>query len=338
MSNESHLRVRWNTQAGRTRLYAVRKALLEGKDWPSLLTGFPFVEEVEHGRDLRGADLSESVIPGANLQRAHLAGSTLSRSNLKKADLRRANLAGAKLTDAAFSDADMRWAVLGDTDMTKTKLRGANLSMADIQNADLSFSDVRGGRFVVANLDGACLSGAKLFGASLADWSISNVTCDHVYWDAKGKQRTPRDRDFEPGEFEALYSTPPTFKYYFENGLTPLDSVLMDGAVRAIKERRPDFQLRLDALDSRGRPHAVFSVFQEEMKEEARAEVEVEYEKRLASVAVERDTYMECFRRLADRPLLVEGDQIITTDHKGNIIIAREGATLSVSEEVSDGK
>ena len=50
-----------------------------------------------NGADLRGADLSETNLYGANLSGADLRGADLSETNLYGADLRGANLSGADL-------------------------------------------------------------------------------------------------------------------------------------------------------------------------------------------------------------------------------------------------
>jgi hypothetical protein len=88
-----------------------------------------------------------------------------------------------------------------------------------------------------------------------------------VYWDSEGKDRMPKDRDFQPGEFEALYKQLPTIEYYFERGFTPLDPVIMDHVVQAINERHPEFELKLDSFHSRSPPHVKFTVLHKEYAE-----------------------------------------------------------------------
>ena len=98
------------------------------------------------GGDLRGADLSNTV-----LREARFAGSELSG-----ADLRYSDLGGADLSYATLAEAELKGA----------SLFNADLSYADFSGADLSFVDLRG-----ANLGGALLQGARLDRAIWIDGS-----------------------------------------------------------------------------------------------------------------------------------------------------------------------
>jgi len=42
------------------------------------------------------------------------------------------------------------------------------------------------------------------------DWIIEGVECRYIFWDADGKIRFPKGRDFAPGEFEQIYQMLPT--------------------------------------------------------------------------------------------------------------------------------
>jgi hypothetical protein len=106
--------------------------------------------DIKPGADLKGANLSGSILFRANLSRAilsraNLSGSKLSRASLFGADLSRADLTGANLSRAILSRAD---------------LTGANLSSASLFGADLSRADLTG-----ANLSSAVLRGANLMSA-----------------------------------------------------------------------------------------------------------------------------------------------------------------------------
>lgn len=84
------------------------------------------------GMDLRGYDLAEANLVGANLSRSRLSGTNLAR----------ANLAGANLGRAVLEDTDLRRATLTNADLTgaffaRTDMRGADLTNARFTNADL---------------------------------------------------------------------------------------------------------------------------------------------------------------------------------------------------------
>ena len=102
--------------------------------------------------DLRGANLSRTVLSGANLSYANLKGAELTNSFLDGAVLK-----GANLTNALFFGA-----VLEGADFSGANLSGANLSNADLSYTDLSYTDLNG-----AVLNGAVLNGADLRGADL---------------------------------------------------------------------------------------------------------------------------------------------------------------------------
>jgi uncharacterized protein YjbI with pentapeptide repeats len=172
---------------------------------------------------------------------------------------------------------------------------------------DLFKANLRGANLVKIRLNNATLTGVYLYGTGRDDWIIDGIRCDFVCWDDnpyfdedekeqeqqwKREHRVPRDRDFQPGEFEELYKQLPTFKYVFEHGLTPLDPLIMDQVVQAIHERRPDIELRLDSFHSRGQAHAVFTVLHKDDIEEALRAVTAGYETRLKVLEGQRDQLM----------------------------------------------
>lgn len=75
--------------------------------------------------DLRGANLVEAALDGADLWRA-----SLRKTNLAQADLREANLDRAVLWKANLSGAD-----LGETNLCTANLRGSDLSGAKMETA-----------------------------------------------------------------------------------------------------------------------------------------------------------------------------------------------------------
>jgi len=91
--------------------------------------------------DLRGADLHDADLSGANLRGADLHDANLRGANLRGADLRGAYLRGANLSGANLRDADLRGANLSGTDLRGADLRGANLSGAlGLEFASLSWN------------------------------------------------------------------------------------------------------------------------------------------------------------------------------------------------------
>ena len=102
-------------------------------------------EALEGDADLRGADLRDADLCGANLRGADLRG----------ANLCGANLCGADLRDANLCDADLCGADLCDANLCGANLRGANLCGANLCDANLRGADLRGADLRDANLCGA---------------------------------------------------------------------------------------------------------------------------------------------------------------------------------------
>jgi hypothetical protein len=118
---------------------------------------------------------------------------------------------------------------------------------------------------VIADLAGADLSmanltGARLYGTDRDEWKISGIKCDYAFWDGRGNQRTPADRNYKPGEFELLYRQTPTIEYFFDEASSPFHAVLMDRVVKVIHTNSPELEIQLDSMIFSGMPRAVFSV------------------------------------------------------------------------------
>ncbi len=193
-----------------------------------------------------------------------LRGADLHRANLREANLGWANLRAARLSGAKLSGAD---------------LRKANLYRANLHEADLEDADVRHGQLSKSSLTSAKLTGAKLYATARDDWIIEGVECRYVFWDAKGRIRSPKDRDLAPGEFESIYRTLPTIEYIFQNGMSPMDPLIMDRVVQVIREQNPQYDIQIDSINARGlAPSIRFTVQQEEHKEPALVEVTRRYD------------------------------------------------------------
>ncbi len=97
---------------------------LAGLEWPKALLPL---------RKLRGVDLRDSFLDGADLSGSDLSSACLRRASLKQIDLRGAKLVGADLTGTNLAGADLR-----DADLTGAALAGTNLAGADLRGANLA--------------------------------------------------------------------------------------------------------------------------------------------------------------------------------------------------------
>ena len=212
-STEKQLKERWLTPKGEK----VRQKIIDhirDKNWGKFLVGFPFVKEVENGKDLRfinlnkanlrGADLGVADLAdlrvadlwGAHLGEAGLVGVYLGLTDLMGANLMGANLREADIRGANLMGADIRGANLMGADIRGANLMGANLGVANLGVANLGVADLKGADLWGANLRGANLRGTDLSSSQLIETDISgaDLTDAYIYgistWDIKTDEKT----------------------------------------------------------------------------------------------------------------------------------------------------
>jgi hypothetical protein len=143
-------------------------------------------------------------------------------------------------------------------------------------------------------------------------------------------QRSPKDRDLEPGEFERLYASLPTIEYIFEEGMTPIDLLIMDRSVQVIRERQPEFDIKIDSINARGlAPSIKFTVQQEGHKKPALEAVKKEYEAKISRLEADRDRLYDLLGRAIDKA----GDVKLIAAEPG-AIVATDGSTVSVEQHI----
>jgi uncharacterized protein YjbI with pentapeptide repeats len=179
--------------------------------------------------DMRGFDLTDTNLTGADLKNADLRGSILIRTQLagsdfQGVDLRRSVLIDANLTEADFRGADLRDCILVRTQIARTNFEGADMT-------------------------GICIE----------DWSgssktnLTNVRCDYVYKQYENGQpshRYPVDRDFEPGEFAALFQEPENELELIFKGDFSYSALSL--AFYKLKTEKPELDLELKGIEQRG--------------------------------------------------------------------------------------
>ena len=279
--------------------------------------------------DLSEAYLSQANLSGADLIGAYLSGAYLSQANLSEAYLSQANLSGANLSGAELSRAELIGAYLSRAYLSRADLSRADLIGANLSRANLSRADLSGAELSRADLSGAELTGAYLYGTARDDWKIDGIKCRYVFWDLAGKERSPRDRDLAPGEFEILYAQLPTIEYVFENGMTPLDPLVMDRVVQAINQQNPEFKLQIDSINARGiYPTIKLTVAQEEQKGAALEAVTQEYRETNAKLQGAN----EALSGVIDR-LIQHGIGGPVTIGSGSNVALGSGASLTINTD-----
>ena len=277
--------------------------------------------------DLQEADLKGANLKGANLLLARLVLANLRGANLREANLREAILNGAILLGAILKGVNLHKAYISGTWLPETDLHGVNLKEAylykiNLHGANLSKADLRGANLYGADMTATILvkaniTGVSLYGVACHNWLIDGIKCDYIFFDPDAKKRTPKDRDFRPGEFEELYRSLPTIDYYFEKGFTPIDAVIMDKVVQAINEKHPEFELRLDSFHSRGQPHAKFTVLHKEYSDQALQKIAIAYGEKIKYLEGQRDQANAMLSQFMTK--LIEQPKIMTGDIEGQI-------------------
>ena len=130
--------------------------------------------------NLFGANVTDTILEGANLSHAYmhnldLAGQDLSGTILTGADLTNADLTDVDLTDKDLSGTNLSGVNLSNKDLTGTILTGANLVNANLTGVDLTDKDLAGTNLSGDNLSDQDLYGTFLAGASLDYANLHNV-------------------------------------------------------------------------------------------------------------------------------------------------------------------
>ena len=153
MSNK--LEERWKTEDGKDRLKRIIQAIRSGQDdWPNILKDFPEVKDISNGKDLRGVDLSDQLLIGANLSEIRFDGVNFHNTNLEKAVLTNATLGGA-----CFNG--------------KANLKKADLSGTYLKSAEFVAADIKGAKFNDSKLGGDFIAFGQ--GSTRANVDFSNV-------------------------------------------------------------------------------------------------------------------------------------------------------------------
>jgi uncharacterized protein YjbI with pentapeptide repeats len=119
------------------------------------------------GANLEGADLSDARVFAGNLAPLKIAQCSFCPTNLQRSILGRAQLQGADLTFAQLQGAHLGGADLQGAILWGAQLQGATLGYAQFQGATLGLADLQGATLYHADLQGVNLEGAQLQGANL---------------------------------------------------------------------------------------------------------------------------------------------------------------------------
>ena len=154
-------------------------------------------------------------------------------------DFQRVNLQGAFLQNANLRDTNFNEAILHGADLQRANLRGAMLAHTRVTNVDFS--------------------GADLTGCCIKDWStnrytdFTDVICAYIYREfeeGQARDRYPRDRDFQAGEFAALQRQVDNSVELVFQGTTNLR--VLDFTLEQFKLEDNGLGLELQGIEQRG--------------------------------------------------------------------------------------
>jgi hypothetical protein len=162
---------------------------------------------------------------------------------------------------------------LSGANLREADLYGANLLTTDLISADLREADLRQATFIDSRLDGADLTGAKLWETQRTGWSINGVACRQAYWDRNGKEPT----DHADGEFERLFAEKPRIVLRYSGGVSPVDLAMLPLIVERLQVEHPGSKLAIRSLqDDAGGASVTITVEDLEGRDAGVFEAEVE--------------------------------------------------------------
>lgn len=209
------------------------------------LVGFGQINDLK-GVDLKGVDLS-----GAALGDARFIGAILTDANFSRAELWEAELSEANLSGANFRAADLYRAVLCEADLSNADLSNADLFFTNLSKANLSRANLRDSNIIevnlnLANLSGADITGSTFWGTSTAGWIIDGVKAEYVYFCKENEaEKEKYRRNFQKGQFEALFKSLPTVELIFEGGLSPTSLFTLSALIERINRQNPQFGVKM---------------------------------------------------------------------------------------------
>jgi uncharacterized protein YjbI with pentapeptide repeats len=258
--------------------------------------------------DLSNASFIKANLVSIDLSNSDLKGANLTEAFLGKANLRGSKLDGVKLIKAHMYEANLFGANLSRANLSEANLGAANFSSANLKEAILEGADLRAATLHYTDLSKAIIHKALLWGSARDGWKINGAQCSYIYDDVRGENRVPKDRDFEEGEFESLYSSLPSFEYVFENGMQPLDPIFMNQIAENIKAKNPEFDLKIDSMNARGIQPTIKFTVKHEHKESAELAVREDYEKVIERLKGREEAFKEMLQSyMGNNPVQITG-------------------------------
>ncbi len=175
------------------------------------LDGIDFRGHDLQGLDLRSCSLMACNLSGQNLTKADLSHACLDRSKVEGADFSQAILNHTSARGIDFSQVKLESTSFKKADVSNSSFKQSRLNRIDFSQANLSHCDLRGAIIKQLNLTKATINGCKFWKIKTQEWTLSQIQCEHAFWDEKGLEKTQYKRH----EFERIYAASIAIKLRF---------------------------------------------------------------------------------------------------------------------------
>jgi hypothetical protein len=118
----------------------------------------------------------------------------------------------------------------------------------DLSGTQCCDTDLRQASLIDSRLDGANLTGAKLWETQRGGWSIKGVICHHAFWDRDGKEPT----EYGDGDFERIFAEKLRIVLRYPGGLSPVELVMLPLIIERLKAEHPDCVLHIRSVQDNG--------------------------------------------------------------------------------------
>lgn len=199
-------------------------------------------------RDLAGINLSNADLSAANLQYANLTRANLSGAWLNRALLNKTILTGANMGLSKPIDAELGEAILDGADLSRAVLTMSNLRHANLTGANLTDSILQAANLQYAILDRAIITGANLWEALRARWSIKGIVCEWAVWEEDSEKATY----YSPGEFERIYADTTRIELVYPDGVTSFELNMLPALLQHLTSKFPKSSIRVKSLEEAG--------------------------------------------------------------------------------------
>jgi len=152
------------------------KADLRGKNLSgTILTGADLSNSILTGADLSGKDLTETILKGADLSNAILTDAILQYVNLEDANVKNADFTSTDFTYANLGYTNLKDAKLDNAKFTSAKFKGVDISLGSLQEINLVKANLSEAILTNADLSDKDLSKANLSGQNLSSKDLTNT-------------------------------------------------------------------------------------------------------------------------------------------------------------------